>query len=120
MKYIIIFFLFCLITACDRKIGKEMPVRPIPEEKVTKVSLEVEIEMLRNEVQGINEKKVMQTLNESQKTRFNNRIKELKRNLNETISLIRPFYTEAQKRQLESSYAQTKEIWDYLVKNYKI
>ena len=121
MKKIILLTLTISFFSCDQRVGQELPLKEIPLKSSEKlVGVEVDIKLLKKEVAGIQEKRVLKNLNEVEKIKFSQSLEDLKKSLNRTTSLMKKDYSDKEKRELRSSYAQTKEIWDYLIKNYKI
>ena len=121
----ILFFLF-LTSSCHINSSKEVEIRDLDEsnfeeENIDKtVSVNEKIKMLRMEIKGIDSKVIKKSLNGNQKYKFDKRLKELKESLNQTIVLMKPKYTKDEQMVVETQYIKTKEIWDYLIRNYNI
>lgn len=121
----ILFFLF-LTSSCHINSSKEVEIRDLDESNFEEknidetVSVNEKIKMLRMEIQGIDSKVIKKSLTGNQKYKFNKRLKELKKSLNQTIVLMKPKYTKDEQMVVETQYIKTKEIWDYLIRNYNI
>ncbi|MEE3080371.1 MAG: hypothetical protein VX341_13615 [Bdellovibrionota bacterium] len=121
----ILFFLF-LTSSCHINSSKEVEIRDLDESNFEEknidktVSVNEKIKMLRMEIRGIDSKVIKKSLNGNQKYKFDKRLKELKESLNQTIVLMKPKYTKDEQMVVETQYIKTKEIWDYLIRNYNI
>lgn len=121
----ILFFLF-LVGSCHINSSKEVGIRDLEESNFEEknidktISVNEKIKMLRMEIQGIDSKVIKKSLTSNQKYKFNKRLKELKKSLNQTIVLMKPKYTKDEQMVVETQYIKTKEIWDYLIRNYNI
>ena len=120
MKYILLIVTIFLTVSCDKHISKEVPIKETENIEEPKIQIESKIEMLKNEVNSIDESSVTEKLDRNKRNQFLTELKDLKMSLNQTISLMRLEYSKEQNRALKTSYYKTKEIWDYLIRNYEI
>lgn len=119
MKRMYIITIALILTSCNKhEVVKEMPIDRVKLKSMD--AIEEKVITLKQRVEQIEVDRVRKDLPKLQKIGFTNRVKELKENLNKTISLIKPNYTLEEKRRLKISYAETSVIFDYLVHEYKI
>lgn len=119
MKALILITALAAIASCDTRLEEDIPLKEIPA-NARDTGIETEILNLRAKVSSLNIERSAQGLNKTEKAEFHSRLEELRKSLNQTISLMRTEYSLDQRKKLNLSFSRTKKIWDYIIKNYKI
>jgi peptidoglycan hydrolase CwlO-like protein len=109
-----------VFSTCDQNPPERIELATIEKPATEMRDFEKKVLSLRRKIESINEKEVLIDLDVQERDKFESRIEELKKNFNDTASLIRERYDLRQKMDVERSYLRTKTIWEYMIRSYPI